>query len=85
MTINVSELLAKVPTGLLIGDSWVEASDGGTFDVENQRRVKQSQRSRLLLPRMHWLLLMLHALFRPSGLGCQRASVLIFYAAVLSS
>ena len=34
MTINVSELLAKVPTGLLIGDSWVEASDGGTFDVE---------------------------------------------------
>lgn len=35
MTINVSELLAKVPTGLLIGDSWVEASDGGTFDVEN--------------------------------------------------
>ncbi|WP_089158624.1 NAD-dependent succinate-semialdehyde dehydrogenase [Corynebacterium glutamicum] len=35
MTINVSELLAKVPTGLLIGDSWVEASEGGTFDVEN--------------------------------------------------
>ena len=35
MTINVSELLAKVPTRLLIGDSWVEASDGGTFDVEN--------------------------------------------------
>ncbi|AGN17659.1 hypothetical protein A583_15128 [Corynebacterium glutamicum Z188] len=35
MTINVPELLAKVPTGLLIGDSWVEASDGGTFDVEN--------------------------------------------------
>ncbi|QDQ19668.1 NAD-dependent succinate-semialdehyde dehydrogenase [Corynebacterium glutamicum] len=35
MPINVSELLAKVPTGLLIGDSWVEASDGGTFDVEN--------------------------------------------------
>lgn len=35
MAINVSELLAKVPTGLLIGDSWVEASDGGTFDVEN--------------------------------------------------
>ena len=35
MPINVSELLAKVPTGLLIGDSWVEASNGGTFDVEN--------------------------------------------------
>lgn len=35
MSVNVSELLAKVPTGLLIGDSWVEASDGGTFDVEN--------------------------------------------------
>ncbi|WP_018296721.1 NAD-dependent succinate-semialdehyde dehydrogenase [Corynebacterium lubricantis] len=35
MTINVSELLAKVPTGLLIGDSWRDASDGATFDVEN--------------------------------------------------
>ncbi|MGP6174182.1 NAD-dependent succinate-semialdehyde dehydrogenase [Corynebacterium sp. A21] len=35
MSINISELLAKVPTGLLIGDSWREASDGGTFTVEN--------------------------------------------------
>lgn len=35
MTVNISELLAKVPTGLLIGDAWVEASDGGTFEVEN--------------------------------------------------
>lgn len=33
--INISELLATVPTGLLIGDSWREASDGGTFTVEN--------------------------------------------------
>lgn len=29
------ELLAKVPTGLLIGDSWRDSSDGGTFTVEN--------------------------------------------------
>ncbi len=35
MTANISEVLAKVPTGLLIGDSWVDAADGATFDVEN--------------------------------------------------
>ncbi|MFW0111378.1 NAD-dependent succinate-semialdehyde dehydrogenase [Rothia sp. CCM 9416] len=35
MTLDTQELLAKVPTGLLIGGQWREASDGGTFDVEN--------------------------------------------------
>lgn len=35
MMVNIPELLSKIPTGLLIGDSWVESSDGGTFDVEN--------------------------------------------------
>ncbi|QGU08672.1 Succinate-semialdehyde dehydrogenase [NADP(+)] GabD [Corynebacterium occultum] len=35
MSVTIAELLAKVPTGLLIGDAWVEASDGGTFEVEN--------------------------------------------------
>jgi succinate-semialdehyde dehydrogenase/glutarate-semialdehyde dehydrogenase len=28
-------LLASVPTGLLIGGEWVDASDGGTFDVHD--------------------------------------------------
>src|SRR6476661_5520525 len=28
-------LLASVPTGLLIGGQWVDASDGGTFDVHD--------------------------------------------------
>ncbi|MEX3517361.1 NAD-dependent succinate-semialdehyde dehydrogenase [Corynebacterium camporealensis] len=35
MTANVSELLAKVPTQLLIGGEWVDATSGETFDVEN--------------------------------------------------
>jgi succinate-semialdehyde dehydrogenase/glutarate-semialdehyde dehydrogenase len=30
-----AELLAAVPTGLLIGGLWREASDKGTFDVES--------------------------------------------------
>ncbi len=28
-------LLASVPTGLLIGGQWLDASDGGTFDVHD--------------------------------------------------
>lgn len=35
MSINVSELLAMVPTGILIGDHWREGSTGETFDVFN--------------------------------------------------
>ncbi|WP_237243395.1 aldehyde dehydrogenase family protein, partial [Rothia nasimurium] len=35
MTVDVKELLAKVPTGLLIGGQWRDASNGETFDVEN--------------------------------------------------
>ncbi|MCS5480051.1 NAD-dependent succinate-semialdehyde dehydrogenase [Corynebacterium sp. YIM 101645] len=35
MTVNIEELLAKVPTGLLIGDSWRDASADETFTVEN--------------------------------------------------
>lgn len=35
MTLDIQELLAKVPTGLLIGGQWRDASDGGTFEVEN--------------------------------------------------
>ncbi|RSZ61970.1 NAD-dependent succinate-semialdehyde dehydrogenase [Corynebacterium hylobatis] len=35
MTVNIEELLAKVPTGLLIGDSWRDAGAGETFTVEN--------------------------------------------------
>ncbi|MGO2612733.1 NAD-dependent succinate-semialdehyde dehydrogenase [Corynebacterium flavescens] len=35
MSIDIQELLAKVPTGLLIGGKWQEASSGETFDVEN--------------------------------------------------
>ena len=33
--VNIDELLAKVPTGLLINGKWVDASDGATFDVDN--------------------------------------------------
>lgn len=32
---RVAHILGKVPKGLLIGDSWRDASDGGTFEVEN--------------------------------------------------
>lgn len=35
MSIDQKELLAKVPTQLLIGGQWREASSGETFDVEN--------------------------------------------------
>ncbi|WP_448855156.1 NAD-dependent succinate-semialdehyde dehydrogenase [Corynebacterium camporealensis] len=35
MTVNISELLEKVPTKLLIGGKWVDSSSGETFDVEN--------------------------------------------------
>jgi succinate-semialdehyde dehydrogenase / glutarate-semialdehyde dehydrogenase len=35
MTVNIEELLAKVPTGLLIGESWRDAGQGETFTVEN--------------------------------------------------
>lgn len=35
MAVNVQELLAKVPTGLLINGEWRESSNGETFDVEN--------------------------------------------------
>lgn len=35
MAINVDQLLAEVPTGLLIAGQWRDASDGGTFEVEN--------------------------------------------------
>lgn len=35
MSVNVSELLAKVPTGLLIGGQWREGFTGETFDVFN--------------------------------------------------
>ncbi|WP_345153902.1 aldehyde dehydrogenase family protein, partial [Arthrobacter ginkgonis] len=30
-----AELLSKVPTGLLIDGVWRDASDGGTFDVQD--------------------------------------------------
>src|SRR4051794_989017 len=30
-----TSLLASVPTGLLIGGEWRDASDGGTFDVHD--------------------------------------------------
>lgn len=35
MSINVEQLLAKVPTGLLINGQWRDAASGETFDVEN--------------------------------------------------
>lgn len=35
MAIDVDQLLSRVPTGLLIGGQWREASDGSTFEVEN--------------------------------------------------
>ena len=35
MGVNVSELLAKVPTGLLINGEWRDAASGETFEVEN--------------------------------------------------
>ena len=41
MTANVSELLAKVPTQLLIGGKWVDATSGETFDVENPATGKK--------------------------------------------
>src|SRR5699024_7951479 len=33
--LDVSALLNKVPTGLLIGDTWRDSSDGSTYTVEN--------------------------------------------------
>lgn len=35
MGVNVSELLAKVPTGLLINGEWRDAVSGETFEIEN--------------------------------------------------
>lgn len=35
MSVNVAELLAKVPTGILINGQWKDGSTGETFDVEN--------------------------------------------------
>ena len=35
MGVNVSELLAKVPTGFLINGEWRDAASGETFEVEN--------------------------------------------------
>lgn len=35
MSVDIAELLGRVPTGLLIDGRWQDASDGGTFDVEN--------------------------------------------------
>ncbi|KXB52482.1 NAD-dependent succinate-semialdehyde dehydrogenase [Corynebacterium sp. HMSC077D10] len=35
MGVKVSELLAKVPTGLLINGEWRDAASGETFEVEN--------------------------------------------------
>ena len=35
MSEAIAALLARVPTGLLIGGQWREASDGAIFDVEN--------------------------------------------------
>ena len=35
MGVNVSELLAKVPTGLLINGEWRDAASGEAFEVEN--------------------------------------------------
>ena len=32
---TIADILAKVPTGLLINGQWRDASDGATFDVEN--------------------------------------------------
>ena len=40
-----AELLASVPTGLLIGGEWREASDGGTFDVHDPATGKEIWRS----------------------------------------
>lgn len=35
MAISQQDLIASVPTGLLIGGSWRDSSDGGTFKVED--------------------------------------------------
>ncbi len=35
MTVNIAELLAKVPTGILIDGEWRASADGSTFDVDN--------------------------------------------------
>ncbi|WP_129661783.1 NAD-dependent succinate-semialdehyde dehydrogenase [Rothia uropygialis] len=35
MAIDIDQLLAQVPTGLLIGGQWREASDGSTYEVDN--------------------------------------------------
>ena len=35
MSVDIAKLLGRVPTGLLIDGRWRDASDGGTFDVEN--------------------------------------------------
>ena len=34
-SLNIQELLSKVPTDLLIGDQWRPAASGDTYDVEN--------------------------------------------------
>ena len=35
MAISQQDLIASVPTGLLIGGSWRDSSDGGTLKVED--------------------------------------------------
>jgi len=35
MSINIEEVIAKVPTQLLIGGEWRDSASGETFDVEN--------------------------------------------------
>ena len=35
MAISQKDLIASVPTGLLIGGSWRDSSDGGTLKVED--------------------------------------------------
>lgn len=35
MAIDIDQLLAQVPTGLLIGGQWRDASDGSTYEVDN--------------------------------------------------
>ena len=35
MSINIEEVIAKVPTQLLIGGEWRDSTSGETFDVEN--------------------------------------------------
>ena len=58
MSVNVEALVAKVPTGLLIGSSWRPSSSDEVFDVINpateEKLAAVRMRLRLWMPRVRY-------------------------------